>query len=144
LYSIRIGPVSDVRAAAIANALSVGGFSQARLGTETGYRVVSEPLPRNDAESLVTRLAGRGVTGTLGPTTGTTVQVVFGVFTSKKEAEALSRRIANAGYDAWVRPATVYTLRVGPYPPSSVSAITQIVKAGDPEASVVADPVAQP
>jgi len=105
---------------------------------------VSEPLLRNDAESLVARLAGRGIAGTIGPATGATVQVVFGAFTSQKEAEALSRRIANAGYNAWVRTATVYTLRVGPYPSSSVGAITQIVKAGDPEAGVVADPVSQP
>jgi hypothetical protein len=45
------------------------------------------------------------------------------------------------GFDAWVRPATVYILRLGPYPSSSVGAITDIVKDGDPQASVTADPV---
>jgi cell division protein FtsN len=144
LYTVRIGPVSDGRAAALANALSVGGFPQAQLVTETGYRVVSEPLARYDADSLAARLAGRGITSSLGPTTGNTVQVLFGVFTSRKDAEALSLRIANAGYDAWIRTGTVYTLRLGPSPSSSVSAITRIVKAGDPEASVTADPVVQP
>jgi hypothetical protein len=35
----------------------------------------------------------------------------------------------------------LYSLLLGPYPSSSVDAITEIVKAGDPEATVVADPV---
>jgi SPOR domain/Pro-kumamolisin, activation domain len=141
LYTVRIGPVSDDRATAIASQLSAGGFSRARLGTESGYRVVSEPLPRKDAASLVSGLSARGIRGYIGPITGETVQIVFGAFTSRTDAEALSSRLTAAGYKASVRAATVYTLRVGPYPSSAVSAITEIVKSGVPEAAVVADPV---
>jgi hypothetical protein len=121
--------------------LSVAGFSQERLVEQTGYRVVSKPLPRNDASSLVTTLAGRGIHSNMGPLIGDRVQIVFGIFASQKDAEALSSRITAAGYDASIRAGTVYTLRLGPYPSSSVNTITEIVKTGDPEAIVVADPV---
>jgi cell division protein FtsN len=64
--------------------------------------------------------------------------------TTQKEADALAARIAAAGYDAWIREGTVYTLRVGPYPQASVTTITQIIKTGAPEAPVAADPVSNP
>jgi hypothetical protein len=141
LYMVRIGPISADRTATIANRLVVRGFSDARLGSQTGYRVVSEPLPRGDAQRLVTALTARGFHCYMAPMAGDTVQVVFGAFASQQEAESFSGRIAAVGFDAWVRPATVYILRLGPYPSSSVGAITDIVKDGDPQASVTADPV---
>jgi hypothetical protein len=144
LFTIRIGPVSDDRATAIANQLLGAGFSGARLGTETGYRVISEPFARDAAENLISTLGARGIRSYIGPMTGETVQIVFGVFASLKDAEALSNRIAVAGYDAWVRAGTVYTLHLGPYPSSAVNTITEMVKTGDPQAAVVADPVSQP
>ena len=102
---------------------------------------MSEPLPRSVAEGLLTTLAGRGFHGQIEPLTGDTVQVLFGSFTSQKDAETLSRRIAAAGYDAWVREGTVYMLQLGPYPQSSVNAITGIVKSGAPEATLTTTPV---
>jgi cell division septation protein DedD len=142
LYVVRIGPVSDSdRASTIVAQLSAAGFPQAQVSTQTGYRVISEPLPRKEAEDLVGALAARGVHAYLGPSTSDTVQIVFGAFTSQKDAEERSNRIAAAGYDAWVREGTVYTVRVGPYPSASVAAITGVIKNGAPEATVSADPV---
>ena len=141
LYMVRIGPVSDSdRASTIAKQLSAAGFSQAEVSSQTGYRVISEPLPRQEAESVVRALAARGMHGYLGPSTGDTVQIVFGAFTSQKDAEAWSSRITSAGYDAWVREGPVYTVRMGPYPSTSVTAITEVIKTGAPEAIISADP----
>src|SRR5262249_38236439 len=116
LYTVRVGPISDRdRASAVARQLVAGGFSQTKVTTQTGFRVVSEPLPRSAAESLSANLAGRGFHSQVEPLTGDTVQLLFGSFTSERDAETFSRRIAAAGYDAWVREATVYTLQLGPY-----------------------------
>jgi cell division septation protein DedD len=139
---VRIGPVLDHdRATAIAKQLSVGGFAQVQVSAETGYRVLSEPLPRKAAESLITTLTGRGFQADMAPLTGDTVQVLFGVFTAREGAEALSRRIAAVGYDAWIREGTVYTLRLGPYPSASVTTIKGLVNADAPEAPVTTDPI---
>ncbi len=141
LYTVRVGPISDRdRASAIARQLVAGGFSQTRVTTQPGFRVVSEPLPRSAAESLGTTLAGRGVHSQVEPLTGDTVQLLFGSFTLQKDAETLSRRIGAAGYDAWVREATVYTLQLGPYPQSSLNTITGIVKSGAPDATLTTTP----
>jgi cell division septation protein DedD len=145
LYIIRIGPVFDRdRAAAVAKQLAAEGFTQPQITPQTGYRVVSEPLPRKAAEDLVATLAGRGLRSQTEPLAGDSVQLLFGRFTSQKDAEALSSRIAAAGYDAWIREGPVYILRLGPYPQASVNAIAGIVKAGAPEAAVATDPVSTP
>jgi cell division protein FtsN len=102
---------------------------------------VSEPLPRGVAEGINATLAGRGLHSQVEPLTGDTVQLLFGSFASQSDAETLSKRIAAAGYDAWVREGTVYTLQLGPYPQSSVSTITSIVKSGAPEATLTTTPV---
>jgi cell division protein FtsN len=139
---VRVGPISDRdRAAAITKQLVAGGFSQTKVTTQPGFRVVSEPLPRSGAEGLIATLAGRGFHSQLEPLAGDTAQLVFGTFSSHKEAETLSQRIAAAGYDAWVREGAVYTLQLGPYPQSSVKTITGIIKSGAPGATVTADPV---
>ena len=139
---VRVGPVSDRdRAAAIEKQLVAGGFSQTKVTTQPGFRVVSEPLPRSVAEGLIATLAGRGFHSQLEPLAGDTVQLVFGTFSAQKEAETLAQRIAAAGYDAWVREGAVYTLQLGPYPQSSVNTITGIIKSGAPGATVTADPV---
>jgi cell division protein FtsN len=85
-------------------------------------------------------LAGRGFHSHVESLAGDSVQLVFGSFSSQKEAETLSQRITAAGYDAWVREGAVYTLQLGPYPQSSVNTITGIIKSGAPEATVTADP----
>ena len=143
LYSVRIGPVSDRdRASAIAKQLAAGGFSPT-ISTQTGpiFRVVSEPLPRNVAEDLAAALAGRGFRSQTEPLAGGTAQLLFGTFTSQKDAEALSQRITALGYDVWVaRGGPAYTLQLGPYPQSSVEAITRILKTGAPDATVTVDP----
>ena len=139
---VRIGPVLDRdRAATIANQLTVGGFAQVQVNAQTGYRVLSEPLPRKAAESLIATLTARGFHADIQSLNGDTVQVLFGVFTAQDEAEALSGRVAAVGYDAWVREGTVYTLRLGPYSSASVTTIKELVKNGAPEASVTAVPV---
>jgi hypothetical protein len=125
----------------MAKQLSDAGFSQAQIGTQAGFRVLSEPLPRQVAQTLSTTLAARGFHTTAEPTsTGDTVQLVFGTFTSQRDADALADRIAAAGYDAWIREATVYLLRLGSVPQASVNTVTQIVKAGAPDTPVAADP----
>ena len=135
---VRVGPISDRnRASALEKQLSFGGFSQTKVTTQKGYLVVSEPLPRSAAESLVGTLAGRGFPSQIEPLAGDTVQLVFGMFTTQKEAETLAQRIGAAGYDAWVREGTLYTLQLGPYPQSSVNTITGIIKA---DAAVTTDP----
>ena len=145
LYVVRIGPVFDHdRAATVAKQLSSEGFAQPQITEQRGYRVVSEPLPRKEAEDLVAALAGHGLRSYAESLTGDSVQLLFGVFASQKDAEALSSRIAAAGYDAWVREGPIYTLRLGPYPQASVNAITGIVSAGAPEATVATDPVSTP
>ena len=145
LYIVRIGPVSDHdRATAVAKQLSAGGFAQPQITAQPGYRVVSEPLPQKVAENLVATLAGRGLRSYIEPLKGDSVQLLFGVFASQKDAEALSSRVAAAGYDVWVREGPVYILRLGPYPQTSVNTITGIVKAGAPEATVATDPVSTP
>ncbi len=142
LYMVRVGPVSDRDlAAAITKQLVAGGFSQTNVTSRTGFRVMSEPLPRSVAEGLIATLAGRGFHSQTEPLAGDTVQLVFGTFSSQKEAETLSQRIAAAGYDAWVREGVVYTLQLGPYPQSSVNTITGIIKSSAPGAAVTADPV---
>jgi len=142
LYMVRVGPVTDRDlAAAITKRLVAGGFSQTNVTSRTGFRVMSEPLPRSVAEGLIATLAGRGFHSQLEALTGDTVQLVFGTFSSQKEAETLSQRIAAAGYDAWVREGVVYTLQLGPYPQSSVNTITGIIKSSAPGAAVTADPV---
>lgn len=142
LYMVRIGPLLDRnRAGTIANQLSAGGFAQVQVGAQAGYRVLSEPLPRKAAESLIATLTARGFRADVEPLNGDTVQVLFGVFTVKEEAEALSGRVAAAGYDAWVREGTVYTLRLGPYSSASVTTIKELIKNDAPEASVTAAPV---
>lgn len=142
LYTVRVGPISDRdRASAIARQLSASGFAQTKITTRTAFRVVSEPLPRSAAENLVTALAGRGVRSQVEPLTRDTVQLLFGSFTSQKDAEALSRRIAAAGYEAWIREGTSYTLQIGPYPQSSVNTIMGIVQSGAPDERITADPV---
>ena len=139
---VRVGPVSDRdRAAALAKQLVAGGFSQANVTSRTAFRVVSEPLPRSVAEGLIATLAGRGFHSQQEPLAGDTVQLVFGTFSARKEAETLSQRIAAAGYDAWVREGAVYTLQLGPYPQSSVNTITGIIKSGAPGATITTDPV---
>jgi sporulation related protein len=139
---VRVGPVSDRDlASAIAKQLSAGGFSQTTVTSRLGFRVVSEPLPRSAAEGLATSLAGRGIHTQIEPLGRDVVHLVFGSFTSQKDAEALSQRVAAQGYDAWVREETVYTLQLGPYPQSSVNTISGIVKSGAPGAAVSADPM---
>jgi hypothetical protein len=141
LYMVRVGPVSDRdRAAALEKQLVAGGFSQTNVTSRTGFRVVSEPLPRSVAEGMIATLAGRGFHSQIEPLAGDTVQLIFGTFSSQKEAETLSQRIVAAGYDAWVREGTVYTLQLGPYPQSSMNAITGIIKSGAPGAAVTTDP----
>jgi cell division protein FtsN len=139
---VRVGFSDRDRAAALAKQLVAGGFSQTNVTSRKGFRVVSEPLPRSVADGLVATLAGRGFHSQVEPLAGDTAQLVFGSFSSQKEAEALSQRITTAGYDAWVREVAVYTLQLGPYPQSSVNTITGIIKSGAPEATVAADPVA--
>jgi hypothetical protein len=137
---VRVGFSDRDRAAALAKQLVAGGFSQTNVTSRIGFRVVSEPLPRGVADGLVATLAGRGFHSQVEPLAGDTVQLVFGSFSSQKEAETLSQRITTAGYDAWVREGAVYTLQLGPYPQSSVNTITGIIKSGAPEATVTADP----
>lgn len=98
----------------------------------------SSPTPDNRLYTVRTRRGFRSLVERLA---GDTVQLLFGTFTSQKDAETLSRRIAGAGYDAWVREGTVYLLQLGPYPQSSVGTITGIIKSGVPEATVIAVPV---
>ena len=139
---VRVGPLSDRElASAIAQRLLAGGFSQAKITSQAGFRVVSEPLPRSVAEGLVATLAGRGFHSQVEPLSGDTVQLLFGTFTSQREAETLAQRIGAAGYDAWVHEGVVYTLQLGPYPQSSVNTIAGIIKSGAPGAAVTADPV---
>ena len=145
LYVVRIGPVFDHdRAATVAKQLSSEGFAQPQITEQRGYRVVSEPLPRKEAEDLVAALAGHGLRSYAESLTGDSVQLLFGVFASQKDAEALSSRIAAVGLYARIREGLVYTLRLGPYPQASVNAITGIVSAGAPEATVATDPVSTP
>jgi hypothetical protein len=129
------------RAPALAKQLSAQGFAQTQVNAQTGYRVLSEPLPRKTVESVVATLAARGFRADVKPLTGDTVQLLFGIFTSQKDAETLSGRIAAIGYDAWIREDAVYTVHVGPHPPAAVVTITAIAKAGIPEAAVTADPI---
>jgi hypothetical protein len=139
---VRVGPVSDRdRAAAIAKQLLVGGFSQTKVVTQTGFRVVSEPLPRSVAAGVAATLAGRGIRSQVEPLGGDAVQLLFGTFTSQREAETFAQRIGAQGYDAWVHGGTVYTLQLGPYPQSSVNTIAGIIKSGAPDATVTTDPV---
>ncbi|HTD47208.1 MAG TPA: SPOR domain-containing protein, partial [bacterium] len=66
---------------------------------------------------------------------------LFGAFISQKDAEALSQRITAQGYDVWVvRGGPAYMLQLGPYPQSSVEAITGILKSGAADATVTVDP----
>ena len=142
LYMVRVGPVSDHDlAATIAKQLSAGGFSQTNVTSRPGFRVVSEPLPRSAAEGLAASLANRGIHTQVEPLGRDVVHLVFGSFASQKDAEALSQRIAAQGYDAWVREETVYTVQLGPYPQTSVNAISGIVKSSAPGAAVSADPM---
>ncbi|HKX19882.1 MAG TPA: SPOR domain-containing protein [bacterium] len=145
LYVVRIGPVADRdRAAAVAKQLSAEGFSQADITTQNAYRVVSEPLPRKVAEDMRSALASRGVRSYALPLGADTVQLLFGIAGSQKDAEALAARVTGMGYDAWVREAPVYQLRLGPYPQPSVDTIAGIVKAGAPEAGIATDPSSAP
>jgi SPOR domain len=142
LYMVRVGPVSDRDlASAIAKQLSAGGFPQTSVTSRPGFRVVSEPLPPSVAEGLAASLASRGFHTQVEPLGRDVVHVVFGSFASQKDAEALSQRIAAQGYDAWVREEPVYTLHLGPYPQSSVDAISGIVKSNAPGTAVNADPM---
>lgn len=128
-------------AAAIAKQLSAGGFSQTNVTSRPGFRVASEPLPRSAAESLAASLASRGVHSQVEPLGRDVVHLVFGSFASQRDAEALSQRIASQGYDAWVHEETVYILQLGPYPQTSVNAISGIVKSSASGAAVSADPM---
>jgi hypothetical protein len=142
---VRIGPLTDRdRAAAVAKHLSSEGFAQPQIIAQTGYRVLSEPLPQKVAENLVATLAGHGLRSITESLTGDSVQLLFGIFASQKDAEALSSRIAAVGYDAWIREGPIYTLRLGPYSTASVNAISGIVRTGAPEATVATDPVSTP
>jgi SPOR domain len=138
---VRVGPVTDRDLPAAIKRLGAGGFSQTNVTSRAGFRVVSEPLPWSVAEGLIAKLAGRGFHSQLEPLAAGAVQLVFGTFTTQKEAETLSQRIAAAGYVAWVREGVVYTLQLGPYPQSSVNTITGIIKSSAPGAAVTADPV---
>lgn len=142
---IRIGPVADRnRAAAIAKQLSAEGFAQAEITTQNGYRVVSEPLPRKVAEDMISALASRGVRCYAFPLGTDAVQLLFGIAGSQKDADALAARITGMGYDAWVREASVYQLKLGPYPQPSVDTIAGIVKAEVPDAGVATEPSSAP
>jgi len=142
LYNVRIGPVADRdRATAISTKLSLGGFSQVQISTQTGYRVVSEPLPSKAADSLIATLAAQGLHSYAEQLRGDTVDLLFGTFAVQKDAETLAARVAAAGYDAWIREGVAYTLRLGPYPSASVSTISDIVRASASEAAVTTEPV---
>lgn len=144
LYTVQVAVSDRDRASAIAKQLQSSqavAASEIKVNTEAGFRVVSEPLPRSVAEGLVPTLAGRGFNSQVEPLTGDTVQLIFGNFTSQRDAEALSQRIAAAGYDAWVRQGTVYTLRVGPLSQSAIDTVTGIAKSGAPDATVTTAPV---
>lgn len=145
LYTVQIAVSDRDRAAAVAKLLA-GGLPQTtpateiKVNTQSGFRVVSEPLPRSVAEGLVAPLANRGIHTYVEPLGGDTVQLVFGCFTSQRDAEALAQRISAQGYDAWVREGPVYTLQLGPYPQTAVTTITGIVKSSAPEATVITNP----
>jgi len=139
-YMVRATVSDRDRAAALEKQLVARGFSQTKVTTQPGFRVVSEPLPRSVAEGLIATLAGRGFPSQLEPLGRETVQLVFGSFSAQREAETLSQRIAAAGYDAWVREGVVYTVQLGPYPQSSLNTITGIVKSSAPDATVTVVP----
>jgi hypothetical protein len=141
LYMVRVVLSDRDRASAIAKQLLAGGFSQAKITSQTGFRVVSEPLPRSVAEGLSATLAGRGFHSQVEPLSGDTVQLLFGTFTSQREAETLAQRIGAAGYDAWVHEGVVFLLQFGLYPQSAVNTISGMIKSGAPDATVTADPV---
>jgi outer membrane biosynthesis protein TonB len=145
LYTVQIAVSDPDRAAAIAKLLTGGlpqtiATSEIKVNTQAGFRVVSEPLPQSVAQGLTASLAERGIHTYVEPLGGDSVHLVFGSFVSQKDAEALAQRIATQGYDAWVREGPVYTLQLGPYPQSSVNAISGIVKSGAPEATLTTTP----
>ena len=145
LYVVRIGPLIDRdRALAIAKQLSASGFPQAQVSAQTGYRVLSEPLPRQVADKLAATLAAQGVRSTKVALTGDTVQLVLGAFVSQKEAETLSGRVAAAGYAAWIRETPLYTVQLGPHPRATAATISDIVRASAPDAAVTVDDASSP
>jgi len=128
------------RAAALARKLAAGGFSPRTITTRPAFRVVSEPLPRNAADGLSATLTARGFRCSVQPLTSDTAQVLFGTFTTQKEADALAQRVEATGYDAWVRGSTVFVLEMGQNTQSTIDTMTGVVRSDAPDATITITP----
>lgn len=130
-YFVRIGPISESNAAEIIRRLAAGHYSVRNAGqTEPQrFRVVSAPLPRNDAQQLASTLAQRDFPSLVRSLKDDQVELQFGVFNMQSNAEDLAGRIQDQGYSPMVvREGAVRIIAGGPYSAASLKAIIKTVE----------------
>jgi hypothetical protein len=130
-YFVRIGPISESNAAEIIRRLAAAHYSVRNAGqTEPQrFRVVSAPMPRNDALHLASSLAQKDFPSLVRSRTDDQVELQFGVFNMQGNAEDLAGRIQDRGYSPIVvREGAVRIIAGGPYSAASLKAIIKTVE----------------
>ncbi len=126
-YLVRIGPLSESNAVEIIRRLAAAHYPAGNQDGQTEpqrFRVVSAPMPRNDAQQLASTLAHRDVPSLVRSLTDGQVQLQFGVFTIQGNADDLAGRIQDQGYSPTVvHEGAVPIIAGGPYSAASVKAI---------------------
>lgn len=136
-YFVRIGPISETNAVEIIRRLAAAHYSVRNADGQTEpqrFRVVSAPIPRNDAQHLASALAQRDFPSLVRSLEDDQVELQFGVFKMRGNAEDLVGRIQDQGYSPTVvREGAVRILAGGPYSAASLKAIKKTVESAMPD-----------
>jgi len=131
-YFIRIGPISESNAGEIIQGLAAAHYSVRNADGQIEpqrFRVVSAPMPRNDARQLASTLAQRDFPSLVRSLNDDQVELQFGVFSIQGNAEDLADRIQVQGYSPTiVREGAVRIIAGGPYSAAAVNAIIKTVE----------------
>ncbi len=143
-YFVRIGPISESNAAEIIRRLAAAHYSVRNQDGQTEpqrFRVVSDPMPRQDAHQLASTLARRDFPSVVRSLKDDQVELQFGVFTIQGNADELAGRIRHEGYSpAVVREGAVPIVAGGPYSAASVTTILKTVESAMSDYAVTTVP----
>ncbi|MGH2406435.1 MAG: hypothetical protein ACRDGN_18530, partial [bacterium] len=134
-YRIQVGPVFSLEDAnAVTAVLRQAGFApqiSKSAATATAFQVMSEVVSRRVGERRAVTLADLGFRTQMRAVSTDRIQLYFGTFVSKGNAEDLARRIRATGY--WVAVvgggAHAYVITLGPHGQPTVDAITGVFMA---------------
>lgn len=131
-YLVRIGPLSESNAAEIIRRLAAAHYSVRNQDGQIEpqrFRVVSDPMPRQDAHQLASTMARRDFPSFVRSLKDDQVELQFGVFNIQGNADELAGRIRHEGYSpAVVHEGPVPIIAGGPYSAASVTTIIKTVE----------------